>query len=128
MVLKDFPVLGPNSVDAAQVASAARLQISGDKFWEFHQKLLSTRGHVGREQALLVARELGLDMDKLQKDKQGPGDQGQASSNLLKLGDTLSISGTPSFVVGDEAIVGAVGLDQLKAKIDAMAKCGKTTC
>ena len=47
VVLKDFPVLGPDSVEAAQIASAARKQISGDKFWEFHQKLLLTNGHVG---------------------------------------------------------------------------------
>ena len=53
----DFPVLGADSVEAAQVASAARRQISGDKFFEFHQKLLLTRGHVGREQALAVAKD-----------------------------------------------------------------------
>ena len=72
VVLKDFPVLGPNSVDAAQVASAARKQISGEKFLEFHQKLLSSHGPVGRDQALAVARELGLDMEKLQKDSKDP--------------------------------------------------------
>jgi protein-disulfide isomerase len=127
VVLKDFPVLGPDSVDAAQVASAARLQISGDKFWEFHQKLLSARGHVGREQALLVAREFGLDMDKLQKDSKDPSIKDKLAS-ILKLGDTLSISGTPSYVVGDEVVVGAVGFDELKKKLDAVGKCGKTEC
>ena len=72
VVLKDFPVLGPNSVEAALVASAARKQISGDKFFEFHQKLLMGHGPTGREQALAVAKEMGLDMDKLQKDSKDP--------------------------------------------------------
>src|SRR5208282_1915745 len=33
LVLKDYPVLGPGSVEAAKVASAARIQLPGEKFW-----------------------------------------------------------------------------------------------
>ena len=36
LVLKDYPVLGPGSVEAAKVAIAARNQLPGDKFWAFH--------------------------------------------------------------------------------------------
>ena len=49
VVLKDFPVLGADSVDAALIASAARKQISGDKFFDFHQKLLMSHGPIGRD-------------------------------------------------------------------------------
>ncbi len=127
VVLKDFPVLGPNSVEAAQVASAARKQISGEKFFEFHQKLLSTHGPVGREQALAVAKELGLDMDRLQKDMKNP-DIHSGIENVMKMADQLNLTGTPSYVVGDEAVVGAVGLAQLKSKVNSLGKCGKTVC
>jgi len=127
VVLLDFPVLGADSVEAARVAAAARKQISGEKFFDFHQKLLMSRGHVGREQALAVAKESGLDMDRLQKDMKDPAiDAG--FKQTMKLGDALNINGTPSYVIGDEVIVGAVGLDPLKTKIDALAKCGKTAC
>jgi protein-disulfide isomerase len=127
VVLKDFPVLGPDSVEAAQVASAARKQISGEKFFEFHQKLLTSRGHVGRDQALAVAKELGLDMDKLQKDMKDPAIRNGFEATK-SVADALNLTGTPSYVVGEEAVVGAVGLDQLKSRVDAMAKCGKTVC
>ena len=127
VVLKDFPVLGPNSVEAAQIASAARKQISGDKFLEFHQKLLLSRGPVGRDQALAVARELGLDMDKLQKDAKDPSIHA-GIEDVMKMADALNLTGTPSYVVGDEALVGAVGLPELKSKVDAVNKCGKTEC
>jgi protein-disulfide isomerase len=127
VVLKDFPVLGPNSVEAAQVASAARKQISGDKFFEFHQKLLMTHGPVGREQALAVAKEMGLDMDRLQKDMKDPSIH-VGVEEIMKLADALALTGTPSYVVGDEAVVGAVGLAELKTKVDAVGKCGKTVC
>ena len=127
VVLKDFPVLGPNSLEAAQVASAARKQITGDKFFEFHQKLLTTHGPVGREQALAVAKELGLDMDRLQKDMKDPSIHAGVEE-IMKMADALALTGTPSYVVGDEAVVGAVGLAELKTKVDSVGKCGKTVC
>src|SRR6266699_57545 len=44
-VLKEFPVLGEGSVEAARVAVAARMQdANGKKYIEFHQKLLGSRG------------------------------------------------------------------------------------
>jgi len=37
----------------------------------------------------------------------------------LKLADALGVNGTPSYVVGDEVVVGAVGLDALREKLKA---------
>jgi protein-disulfide isomerase len=127
VVLKDFPVLGPNSVEAARVAFAVRKQASGEKFLEFHQKLMLSRGPNGKEQALAVARELGLDMDRLQKDMKDPSVQA-GLEETMKIADELNLTGTPSYVIGDEAVVGAVGATELKKRIDAVAKCGKASC
>jgi protein-disulfide isomerase len=127
VVLKDFPVLGPGSVEAAKVASAARNQLPGDRFWEFHRKLLSTHGPVGKAEALAVAREMGLDMDRLNKDMQSP-EIAAGLQQVMGMADSLQINGTPSFVVGQEVVVGAVGYDQLKEKIDAVHKCGHSVC
>ena len=79
LVLKDFPVLGPGSVEAARVATAARNQLPGDKFWAFHTKLLAMHGPIGKPEALSVARELGLDMDKLAKDMENPASRGRSA-------------------------------------------------
>jgi len=127
LVLKDFPVLGPGSVDAAIVASAARNQLPGDKFWAFHTKLLGMKGPVGKTEALAVAKELGLDMDKLQKDMQNP-DVKEGLQETMKLADSLQINGTPTFVVGQDLVVGAVGFEQLKDKVDSVHKCGHAVC
>jgi protein-disulfide isomerase len=127
IVLKDFPVLGPGSVEAAQVAIAVRGQFKGDKYWDFHQKLLSTRGQVGKAQALSVAKDMGADMNKVNADSNAP----LIKSNIeevMSIADGLSLTGTPSFVLGNEVIVGAVGYDELKAKITNMHKCGKSNC
>lgn len=127
VVLKDFPVLGPGSVEAAQVASAVRNQLPGAKFWAFHVKLLSTHGPIGKTEALAVARDMGLDMDKLAKDMESP-EIASGIEEVLKVADKLQINGTPTFILGQDIIVGAVGYDQLKPKLDAMRQCGKTVC
>jgi protein-disulfide isomerase len=45
----------------------------------------------------------------------------------LKLGETLGLNGTPSYVVGSDIVVGAVGLDALRTKVST-ARCGKAVC
>ncbi len=118
-VLKEFPVLGPGSVEAAHVAVAARMQDpTGKKYIEFHQKLLGGRGPADKARALAVAKEVGFDMTRLEKDMDSDEVKATIDENM-KLADALSVSGTPTYVVGDEVVVGAVGLDELKQKIKA---------
>ncbi len=61
---RNSPLLGEGSVQAAQVAVAARMQdkTSGKKHLEFHQKLLGSRGPVDKARALAVAEEVGFDV------------------------------------------------------------------
>jgi len=127
VVLKDFPVLGPGSIEAAKVASAARNQLPGDKFWAFHTKLLASHGPVGKAEAMAVAKELGLDMDRLAKDMDGA-DVKAGLDETMQLADALQINGTPTFVLGQDLVVGAVGYDQLKSKIASVHKCGRVDC
>lgn len=127
IVLKDFPVLGPGSVEAAQVASAVRNQFKGDKFWQFHSRLLAMHGPVGKAQALSVAKELGADMDQVARDVDQPAIK-TGIQQTMKLADGLSLTGTPSFVVGHEVVVGAVGYDELRGRVDNYLRCGKAEC
>ena len=116
-VLKEFPVLGPGSLEAAHVAVAARMQdSSGKKYMEFHQKLLGARGPADKVRALAVAKDVGFDMARLEKDMNSDEVKTTIEENM-KLADVLGVNGTPSYVVGDEVVVGAVGVDELRAKI-----------
>jgi protein-disulfide isomerase len=127
VVLKEFPVLGPGSVEAARVAVAVRMQDkTGKKYMEFHQKLLGGRGQADKARALAVAKEVGMDMARLEKDMAG--DEVRVSlEESMKLAETLGLNGTPSYVVGEDVVVGAVGLEALRGKINS-ARCGKATC
>ncbi len=121
-VLKEFPVLGEGSVEAARVAVAARMQdATGKKYIEFHQKLLGGRGAADKARALAAAKEVGFDMARIEKDM-GSDEVKKTIDENMKLADALGVNGTPSYVVGDEVVVGAVGLDTLKEKIAAERK------
>jgi protein-disulfide isomerase len=125
IVLKEFPVLGPGSVEAARVAVAVRMQ-APKKYLEFHTKLLGGRGHADQAHALAVAKEMGLDMARLQKDMKSP-EVDKTLKQDFKLAEALGLNGTPSYVIGDSVIVGAIGLQGLEQKINT-ARCGKASC
>ena len=127
VVLKDFPVLGPGSVEAAKIAQAVKRQLKGDRFFDYHAKLLGVRGQVGKAQALAAAKELGVDMDRLAKDAESDAVR-EGIEETMRIGDSLGISGTPAYVVGKEVVVGAVGFDKLKTRVANVGKCGEATC
>ncbi len=114
IVLKEWPILGPGSVDAAHVAVAVRMQDPrGQKYLVFHRKLLGDPGPADKDKALAVAAGVGLDMVRLKRD--------MASDEPLvtidednDLARALSIDGTPGYVIGDTVVPGAVGLAALK--------------
>jgi protein-disulfide isomerase len=127
-VLKEFPVLGEGSQQAAQVAVAVRMQdkTGGKKYLEFHQKLLGGRGAADKARALAVAKEVGMNMAQIEKDLASA----EIKSTLdesFKLAEALGLNGTPSYIVGPDVVVGAVGLPALQERIN-MARCGKATC
>jgi len=127
VVLKEFPVLGPGSVEAAQVAVAVRMQDkTGKKYLEFHQKLLGGRGQADKAHALAVAKDIGLNMTQLEKDLTSPEVKSTMQENF-KLAEALGLNGTPSYVIGSDVVVGAVGLPALEEKINN-ARCGKASC
>jgi protein-disulfide isomerase len=127
VVLKEMPVLSQGSMDAAQVAVAVAMQDkSGKRYLDFHQKLLSGRGQADKARALAVAKEVGADMAKIEKDMNG-GEVKAALQESFALAEALGFQGTPSYVIGNEAVVGAVGVKDLQAKINT-ARCGKQTC
>ena len=127
VVLKEFPVLGPGSVEAARVAVAVRMQDkTGKKYLDFHQKLLGGRGQADKARALAAAKEAGLDVARIERDMASD-EVRQSLEESLKLAEKLGLNGTPSYVIGPNVVVGAVGLDALKEKINS-ARCGKATC
>jgi protein-disulfide isomerase len=127
VVLKEFPVLSEGSVEAAKVAVAVRMQDPGGaKYLDFHQKLLGGRGPADKARALAAAKEAGLDVGRVEKDMASPEARATIEENF-KLAESMGMNGTPSYVIGKQIVVGAIGVEGLKEKI-GIARCGKATC
>jgi protein-disulfide isomerase len=120
LVYKEFPILGSGSQFAARAALASRRQ---GKYVPFHNALMQAADQVTEETAMETAREVGLDTEQLRADMQDPAIQDAIARNL-QLANALGITGTPSFVIGDEVVPGAVDLRTLQSLI-ARARRGQ---
>lgn len=125
-ILKEFPILGENSV-AAHTVSAALQRVAPEHYNEFHLELLGGRGSATEDRAIEIATGLGVDEAVLRKAMADPA-IAEGFAETYQIADSLGISGTPSYVVGDEAVFGAVGVGPLTAKIENMRSCDSATC
>ncbi len=126
VILKEFPILSQGSVDAAKVAVIVGREKSVD-YWQFHQKLFTSRGQVTKETALTAAQELGLNPIEVGLEMEAA-DVNSVIAKSFQIADGLKVSGTPTYIIGDEVIPGAIGLDGLRQRIANMRKCGATVC
>lgn len=116
-VLKEFPILGPDS-QKASVVSMAFHKMMPAKYSEFHTALLGGEGRATEAKAIKIALSLGADEAKLREHMKDP-DIPEAISKTYDLANKLTITGTPSYVVGNEVIFGALGQQVLAEKIAA---------
>ena len=110
LVMKEFPILGPESTKVAQLALASEMQ---GRYEEFHFALMEAGGKVTEARALKVADKIGLDVDQLRRDMQAPEIEAQLQSTY-NLAQALQIRGTPAFVVGDTVVRGAIDMATLR--------------
>ncbi len=125
-VLKEFPIFGPNSTAVHTVAMAFH-SIAPEKYYDYHVSMMRQEGQINQSKALELAQAQGVDVDALQGAMQNP----EITSSFRQtdvLATGLGITGTPSYIIGDEVVVGALGKDVLMEKIDNMRKCGSTRC
>jgi protein-disulfide isomerase len=109
VVWRELPVLGPNSEAAANASLAAARQ---GRFRQFHARLFA----LGRPTQATLAQamaEAGVSAEA-----QAP-EAGAELARNIELARAMEASGTPTFVVGNQVLQGAVGYDALKAAIAA---------
>ena len=115
LVFKEFPVLGRQSIVAARAALAVNEQ-EPSKYVEFHSALMSSRGRLTERRILRIARDVGLDAERLKADMFSPEIENALRRNYA-VARALGIRGTPAFVVGERLIPGAASVETLKNSI-----------
>lgn len=125
-IVKEWPVLGQPSMEAALVAMAVS-KVAPDKYWDFHKDMMTLRTRANKELALRVAEKLGISRAQLESHLEDRSLLKPIEENY-RLAEALQLSGTPGFVIGDEVIPGFVPADVLIGKIKEVRSCGSTSC
>ncbi|HLT77399.1 MAG TPA: DsbA family protein [Ferrovibrio sp.] len=116
LVLKELPVLGPESLVASRAAVAALEQDKGGKYLAFHNAMMSHRGQFSEAEIFRMAREAGLNVTKLKADMTAPKVEQVLRANH-ELAGKLGIQGTPGFVIGEELVPGAIPLEAMRSLV-----------
>jgi protein-disulfide isomerase len=125
-VLKEFPILGEDSVKAHTVAKSFR-KLMPDKYAEFHRELLGGEGRADEARAMQVAVGLGAKEADLRKGMEDPAISAAFAKNS-EIANALNITGTPSYVIKDDVVFGAMGAEVLSEKVANVRKCQSTVC
>lgn len=109
VVFKEMPILGPSSLLAAKWSLASLEQ---DKYFDYHQAILKHNGQKTEKVLEDLAKDVGLDVDKLRKDAESDKVKEVIDQNLA-YAQELNIRGTPGFVIAGQVFPGFIQADQI---------------
>ena len=104
-IIKEYPILGPDSEEAARAALAA-LRQGVDLYAAFHNAMVSSSGPLPENRINQLARVSGVDVEQMREDMEDPAIMDHIRQ-VRSLGSVLGVSGTPFFIVDGTIINGA---------------------
>src|SRR5579863_7035335 len=119
LIYKQFPLsMHPHAEIAAEASLAAREQ---GKFWEMYDVLFKNYRRLSRENILLFAKQIGLDMDKFTADLDSHKYKAEIKKDIGE-GEDANVYGTPAFYINGKQYNGEVSLAALKPILAAELK------
>ena len=100
LVVKEFPILTPESLVAAKASLAS---VKQGKYEQYHQAMMMFKGRLEESTVFDIAKDVGLNVERLRKDMLAPeiGDEIIANFNLAR---GIRVFQTPAFIVGDHLL------------------------
>ena len=115
LIVKEFPILGPDSVAAGRMALAA-LDLDRSKYEELSDALMTYDGNLTEQVAFKIAGNVGYEISALKEKAASDEIDAQLQQNYA-LAQALGLQGTPAFIVGNEVIRGYLPVDDLLGAI-----------
>jgi protein-disulfide isomerase len=127
LIFVPYAVLSVQSVQGALIELGVAKMLKPEQYLDFHRRLYDSRGIIDGQRALAVAKDMGLDPQKV-----AAAGNTEANLNILRQSSTVGgeagLMVTPAYVIGGTAIAGHPGLKPLEKVVAAMRKCGKVVC
>lgn len=118
IITKEFPILGEQSVLASQFAVATKLVAGDEAYKQVSEALIALNSNVTPASLGALASAFDLDSDAIFAEMDSDAVQTVLANNRA-LGDRMQITGTPTFVFGDEMVRGYVNLAQMRQIVEA---------
>ena len=112
VVVREYPILSQGSADAARMALAAAQQ---GKFIQFHNAMFAAET-LSEEAIAAAASAAGLDLDLARQQIASGAYESELQNNVF-MAREIGFTGTPSWIIGERAINGAVGREELARAI-----------
>jgi protein-disulfide isomerase len=115
-IVKEFPILGPNSELAARAALSTQILAGEDAYLRLHNAMMESKGPVTEQNLDAILNANDLDPQVIREGMEDLRVTERIAANHA-LAQKLSISGTPTFVFDDEMVRGYVPLEQMRALV-----------
>ncbi|MFQ6548291.1 DsbA family protein [Aestuariibius sp. 2305UL40-4] len=117
LVVKEYPILGEASLLASRFAIAT-LQVAGDDSYKLvSDALMGINGDITEQTLTRLANTLGLDTDAILERMDSDAVTEVIAANH-QLAQRMGISGTPSFIMGDQLLRGYAPLARMQAIVE----------
>jgi protein-disulfide isomerase len=118
VVLKEFPILSPESMNAAKYALAVNT-IDPSAYFRFHRALMEQQGQKTDEVLAKVVTDVGLDLESVKKRIEDPAIAKHLQDTQVLAGQ-LGVTGTPAFIIGDQLLASAMSVQMLEEQVAAL--------
>lgn len=116
LVIKEFPILGPDSITAGRMALAA-IDLDRSRYGALNTALMAHEGNLTEAAAYRIANEVGYDIAALKARAADPAIEARLRANY-ELANALGLEGTPSFVIGTQILRGFLPLEDMLALVE----------
>lgn len=118
VVFKELPLLSPTSETAARAALAVNF-LKPEKYLDYHSALFKLNGKFDEDTLAKTAESLGINGEKVKKEMRSER-VNKELEDTRNLAAKLGMRGVPAFVIGEDALPGAVDIAVLRDYISKM--------
>jgi protein-disulfide isomerase len=123
LVYKHLPLVEIHS-EAMPAALASWAALQQGKFWEYHDALFTNQAQLGEKLFVAKATELGLDLEKFNKDRQSDAAKAAIAKDI-ELAKSLGVNSTPTFFMNGVGFAGAVDLSEMEEVLTKVQSASK---
>lgn len=117
VIVKEFPILGEQSMLAARFAIATLQKAGDDAYKQVHDALMTFNGDITETALRRLGDGFGLEVETIIDHMDSDAVTDVIAANHA-LAQRMNISGTPSFVMGDQMLRGYVPLEAMQQIAD----------